>query len=121
MKLLAAAVLAVHLAWILWVFAGALWTRGRPWLTGLHLASLVWGIIAEAGPWPCPLTLAENALESRAGIHPYSGGFLVHYLDGIVYPNLPAAVVISFGVAVCCANLLVYLVRLVRLVRSSSL
>jgi hypothetical protein len=117
MKLLAAAVLALHLAWILWVIFGAFFTRRRPWLTGFHLASLVWGMIAEAGPWPCPLTLAENALESHAGIQPYSGGFLVHYLDAIVYPNVPVGLIIGCAVAVCGANLIVYAVRLARALR----
>jgi Protein of Unknown function (DUF2784) len=117
MKLLAALVLAIHLAWILWVITGALFTRGRPWLAGVHLASLVWGIIVEAGPWPCPLTLAEQALEARAGIQPYSGGFLVHSLDAIVYPDLPAGLVIGFGIAVCCGNLLIYLFRFARALR----
>jgi len=118
MKLLAALVLAIHLAWILWVVFGTLWTRGRAWLTGFHLASLVWGIIAEVGPWSCPLTLLEQSLEARAGIQPYSGGFLVHYLDATVYPHLPVPVIIAFGVGVCGLNLLVYLARLVRAIRS---
>ncbi|MGB7134511.1 MAG: DUF2784 family protein, partial [Acidobacteriaceae bacterium] len=51
MRLLAALVLAIHLTWILFVIFGALVTRGRPWLTGFHLASLVWGIVVEVGPW----------------------------------------------------------------------
>ncbi len=48
-------VLVVHLAWILWVIFGAFWTRGRRWLAAFHIASLVWGIMVEVGPWPCPL------------------------------------------------------------------
>src|SRR5580700_5050653 len=80
--------LATHLTWILFVIAGAFFTRGRPRLTTLHIASLLWGMAVESGPWPCPLTLAENFFEARAGVRPYSGGFLLHYLDRIVYPNL---------------------------------
>jgi hypothetical protein len=111
MQLLAALALAIHLAWIFWVIFGALCTRRRPWLTAFHLASLVWGIIVEAGPWPCPLTLLEQYFESRARIPSYSGSFLVHYLDAIVYPNLPDALITAFGVTVCSINLLIYLLR----------
>jgi hypothetical protein len=114
MRILAALVLAIHLAWILWVIFGALVTRGRPWLTVFHVTSLVWGIIVEVGPWPCPVTLAEQWLETRAGMGSYTGSFLVHYLDAIVYPNASVALIIGCGVAVCGANLLIYLVRLVR-------
>jgi hypothetical protein len=113
----AALVLAIHLAWILWVICGALVTRGRPWLTGFHIASLTWGIIAETGPWPCPLTMLEDWLETRAGMATYSGSFLVHYLDRIVYPNVPVGLIIGGAIAVCCVNLLIYLWRLAQVLR----
>lgn len=118
MKLLAGLVLAIHLAWILFVIFGALWTRGRPWLTGFHIASLIWGVIVDAGPWPCPLTLTEQWLEAHAGMQPYSGSFLLHYLDAIVYPNVPVWLIVGFAIAVCGVNLLVYLVRLVLFLRA---
>lgn len=118
MRLLAALVLAIHLVWILWVIFGAVWTRGRPWLTALHIASIVWGIIAEVGPWSCPLTTLEQRLESAGGGHTYTGDFLVHYLDRIVYPRLSVRVVVSCAVAVCAANLLIYVARMVRALRA---
>lgn len=118
MKFLAAGVLAFHLLWILWVIFGAFWTRSRPWLTAFHIASLVWGIIAEAGPWSCPLTVAEQWCEARAGIQPYSGGFLVHYLDRIVYPNISVSFLIGCAIVICAINLAVYLTRLIRAVRN---
>ncbi|MFP5228646.1 MAG: DUF2784 domain-containing protein [Acidobacteriota bacterium] len=117
MRLLAALVLAIHLTWILWVIFGAVWTRGRPWLTAFHLASIVWGVIAEIGPWSCPLTLLEQRLESAGGMHPYAGDCLVHSLDRIVYPNISVRVIIGCAVAVCAANLLIYLARLIRALR----
>ena len=109
---LAAAVLALHLAWILWVILGAFWTKGRPWLTAFHIASLLWGLVVEVGPWPCPLTLAEDFFENKAGIRTYSGSFLVHYLDRLVYPDIPATLLILCGVAVCILNLAVYARRI---------
>jgi Protein of Unknown function (DUF2784) len=105
---LADIVLAVHLSWIVFVAIGTLWTRRRRVLTGFHLLSLVWGITVEAGPWPCPLTLLEQYLETRAGILPYQGGFLLHYLDAIVYPDIPAWLLMAFGIGVCIVNLAIY-------------
>ncbi|MGH9652349.1 MAG: DUF2784 domain-containing protein [Bryobacteraceae bacterium] len=107
----AAAVLCIHLAWILWTIFGAFVTRGRRFLTGFHLASLAWGIIVEVGPWPCPLTLLEGYLEFRAGLQPIQGSFIVHYLDAIVYPNLPVMLLVWIGVAVCAFNLGLYVRR----------
>jgi len=105
-------VLLLHLAFIVWVISGALLTRAGPRLAALHVASLVYGIVAELGPWPCPLTLAENMFETKAGLEPYKGPFLLHYLDALVYPNLPATLLITCGVVVCALNLAVYAFRL---------
>jgi Protein of Unknown function (DUF2784) len=114
MALAAILILAIHLVWLALVIFGAFWTRGRPVWSGLHILALLWGIAVEAGPWPCPLTLAEQYFEARIGQPMYQGGFLLHYLDVIVYPNLPGWVVTSAGVTVCALNLGIYCGRLRR-------
>ncbi|HTV06503.1 MAG TPA: DUF2784 domain-containing protein [Acidobacteriaceae bacterium] len=108
MKVLAIAVLLVHIVWILAVIFGALFTRGRPGWSAVHIACLIWGIVVELGPWPCPLTLLEQHLETLAGMQAYQGSFLLHYLDRIVYPNLPWWLVGSIGASVCALNLGIY-------------
>jgi hypothetical protein len=104
---LATAVL-LHGLFILWVILGALLVRSRPILRWLHIASLIWGILTELLPWPCPLTLLENWLEARAGVGPYQGGFLLHYLDQLVYPDISPTVLTAAGVFVCALNLVLY-------------
>ncbi|HTS59458.1 MAG TPA: DUF2784 domain-containing protein [Terriglobales bacterium] len=111
---LEAAVLLLHLLWIAWILLGWTLTHGRPMLAWLHIASLVWGIAVELGPWPCPLTLAEQWLEARSGATPYHQGFLVHYLDKLIYPDLPEAVVGWTGAAICAAILAIYYFRVRR-------
>jgi peptidoglycan/LPS O-acetylase OafA/YrhL len=101
-------VLFLHMAWIAFVIFGALWTRNRRWWTAFHVLSLLWGIAVEAGPWPCPLTLAEQYFESQAGWCAYRGSFLLHYLDAIVYPNFPAWLIGAAGICVCLLNLAIY-------------
>lgn len=108
MKLLATGVSIVHLTWILLVIIGAIWTRGRPFWTAVHLASLVWGIVVEVGPLPCPLTLAEQYFETKAGMAQVGGSYLLHAVQATIYPNVPYWVVATFGVAVCAVNLGVY-------------
>src|SRR5258707_2238550 len=105
---LATSVLVVHALFILWVILGAFLARWRPLRRWLHIVSLVWGIITELLPWPCPLTLLEDWLERRAGIEPYQGGFLLHYLDKLVYPNISANVLTTVAVIVCLLNLACY-------------
>lgn len=104
----ATVVLFLHALFILWVIFGALLTRSRPVLRWLHIVSLVWGILTEVLPWPCPLTLLENWLEQKAGAESYQGGFLLHYLDKLVYPDISATVLTVAGVLVCGLNLVLY-------------
>jgi hypothetical protein len=111
---LESAALLLHLCWILWILFGWTQTRGRPTLAWVHILSLVWGIAVELGPWPCPLTLVEQWLEARSGATPSNQGFLVHYLDRLVYPDLPEAVVGWTATAICIAILCIYYIRVRR-------
>jgi Protein of Unknown function (DUF2784) len=81
-------------------------TAWRPALRWLHLASLIWGIAPELFPWPCPLTLLENWLEAKAGVEPCQGGFLLHYLDKLVYPDISSTDLTIADVIICSLNLL---------------
>ena len=108
------AALAAHLLYIAWVILGAFFTRRRPRLAALHIASIIWGIITETTSAPCPLTIAENWCEAHAGVAPYHGPFLLHYLDATVYPNVSASLLVAVAVTVCAANLFVYARRAAR-------
>jgi len=105
---LAVGVLGLHLLFILWVIFGALIARSRALLRWLHIACLVWAILVEVLPWACPLTFLENWLESQAGVQPYQGGFLLHYLDALVYPNISPLLLTVVAVVICVFNLAVY-------------
>ncbi len=104
---LAVFVLLLHALFIVWVAFGAFLTRFRPVLRWLHIVSLIWGILTEL-LWPCPLTVLENWFEAKAGVQPYQGGFLLHYLDKLVYPDISATVLTAAGVFVCVLNLALY-------------
>jgi hypothetical protein len=105
---LAVCVLLLHALFIVWVVFRVLLTRSRPVLRWVHIVSLIWGILTELLPWPCPLTLLENWLEQKAGVEPYQGGFLLHYMDKVVYPDISATALTAAGVIVCAFNLALY-------------
>lgn len=111
---LAVAALLLHLLWLAWVALGWLATRRRPLLRWLHIASLIYGILIEIFRWPCPLTLLEVEFARRAGRTAYREPFLVHYLEKIIYPDLPEAMVTAGAVAVCAGILLIYAWRYAR-------
>ena len=90
---LATVVLFLHALFIVSVAFGAVFTRSRPILRGLHIVSLIWGILTELTPWPCPLTLLENWLEQKAGVEPYEGS--ARYVRAARAAGLRTAVVSS--------------------------
>jgi hypothetical protein len=106
---LAAAVLIIHLTWIAWVIFGWLLVRKTRLFRWIHFASLIYSIFIEIAPLPCPLTLLEQWLEGRAGMPAYGEPFLVHYLDAIVYPDVPVWGLISAAFLICGFNLYLHL------------
>jgi hypothetical protein len=84
--LLADGVLVLHGLFIVWAALGALAVWRWPRLALLHLPALAWAVWIEASGGVCPLTPLENSLRRAAGQAGYSGGFIDHYLGGIIYP-----------------------------------
>jgi hypothetical protein len=109
---MAASVLLLHAAYIAWVIFGAFFTRGRPRLAALHVATLVYGMIVEIFGLSCPLTALEGWLDVRGEVSVYRGPFLLHYLDAVVYPDISPNLLIGGAVAVCILNLWIYARRL---------
>ena len=109
---MAASVLSLHAAYIAWVIFGAFFTRGRPRLAALHVATLVYGVIIEIFGFWCPLTALEEWVEVRGNVPVYHGPFPLHYLDAVVYPDIPPNLLTAGAVAVCILNLGIYVRRL---------
>lgn len=77
----------------LWCFADTL--APDPSLAACRVTCV--GNVTELLLWPCALTVLENWLEAKAGVQPYQGGFLLHYLDKFVYPDISATVLTIAG------------------------
>ena len=103
--LLANAVLALHLALVVFVVGGLVlivagnlagwrWVNG-PLLRLAHAAAIA-TVVAEA--WlglTCPLTTLEMWLRQRAGAPTYGGGFVEHWLQWLLYYDAPAWVFVT--------------------------
>ena len=108
-RVLAEAVLVVHLLFIVFVIFGSLlvfrW-RKAAWV---HVPCLIWGASIIMAGWICPLTPLENHLRRAAGEQGYDTGFIEHYLLAVVYPGgLTPAVQIVLGLLLLGFNGLVY-------------
>ena len=108
-RILADAVLVVHLGFILFVVAGGLLVLRRKAVAWVHLPAVAWGALIEFMGWVCPLTPLEIWARSRAGGTGYSGGFIEHYLLPVVYPAaLTHEIQIVLGASVLILNLFIY-------------
>ena len=77
---LAKLVVALHIGFIVFIFAGAYVAVPYRWVIWLHVPAIAYSILITIVGWPCPLTLLEQRLLERAGAPVYSGEFLPHYL-----------------------------------------
>ena len=107
--LLADLVLLAHAGFVVFVVLGGLLVLIRPRLAWLHLPAVAWGAGIEFAGAICPLTPLENHLRALAHQQGYAGGFVEHYVFGLLYPDgLTRNVQLALGAAVIVINVLVY-------------
>ncbi|MDP2480546.1 MAG: DUF2784 domain-containing protein [Candidatus Palauibacterales bacterium] len=113
-RILADLVLLSHAAFVLFVAAGgflALRWRRVAWA---HVPCALYGAAIELVGWVCPLTPLEQRLRRAAGQAGYAGGFLDHYLRGVLYPARWEHIHLGLGVAVVAGNAALYVVAVRR-------
>ena len=112
--LLADLVLFTHVLVVMFVVLGLImillggtlkwqWVR-NPWFRLTHLACIAVVVMQAWAGVVCPLTTLEMWLRTQAGAQVYSGSFIAHWLDNILYYDLPnwvfTLVYSSFGALV---------------------
>jgi len=112
---LADLILVLHFLFVAFVSVGAVAVLLRPPLAFIHLPCFLYGAAIELVGWICPLTPLEQALRLRAGQQGYAGGFIEHYVGGLLYPGDWHSVRIWLGLALVLFNLLLYGLLAVRL------
>ncbi len=108
--LLADLVVVIHLGFIAFVAVGGLLAWRWPRLLWLHVPAIIYALVIVTVGFDCPLTPLEKHLRLAAGQRGYPGGFVNHYLTGVVYPDRQRAVaqaVVAAAVVAGYAGLLV--------------
>jgi hypothetical protein len=103
--LLADALVAMHLAFVIFVVAGGILVLRAPWVAWLHVPAALWGAAIALGGYICPLTPLENSLREAGGGTAYTTGFIEHYIVPVLYPvALTRSMQVAAGVAVLVVN-----------------
>ena len=103
--LIADAILLVHLLFVIFVILGLVlifignvltwsWVF-NPWFRLIHLVAIGVVIVQSWLNIMCPLTTIEMHLRSRAGDTAYSGSFISHWLEVILYYQAPPWVFVA--------------------------
>ena len=107
--LFADAVLLAHAAFVAFAVLGGLLVLRWRRLAWVHLPVVAWGAGIEFTGGICPLTPLENHLRALAHEQGYAGGFVEHYVFGLLYPEgLTRNVQVALGLGVLALNAAVY-------------
>lgn len=102
-------VVILHLFWILFIMFGALFGRRVPWVKWLHGGTLAFSVLLQVFGWTCPLTSLEVWLRARSGAgQGYTGDFLAHYAEQLVYLSIPPAFVLMATLVIVGISLWAY-------------
>ena len=92
-RLLADLVVVVHFSFIIFIAVGALLAWRWPWLFWFHLPAFIYGAVIITVGFTCPLTPLEKYFRRLGHQHEYAGGFVDHYITGVIYPEKLAPLV----------------------------
>jgi hypothetical protein len=117
-RALADLVLVVHLGFVLFVVLGGLLVLRWPRTAWLHVPAAIWGVLIEYTGWICPLTPLENSFRARGGEAGYTGGFIEHYIQPLLYPaGLTRSTQMVLGSLALVLNLTAYAIVISRMRR----
>jgi hypothetical protein len=103
--LLADGVVGLHFLWIIFLILGGIWGRKQLVVRIVHIAGLVFALLINIFNCYCPLTYLEVWLRKRQ-VHPlgYSGSFVGHYLEKLIYIQLPPGTILVLTILLVLFN-----------------
>ena len=108
-RILADALLVLHLGFILFAVAGSFLALRWPLLVWIHIPAAFWAALIALLGGICPLTELENELRRGAGMAGYADGFIGSLLLPIIYPRgLTRSLQMGLGVGVLLLNMFGY-------------
>ncbi len=104
-KVLADIVVLTHFLWIVFLIFGAFLGVRNRLIKIVHISGLVLAFIVELFDLYCPLTYIEIWLKSRyEPTVAYTGSFIIHYIEKIIYCETPPHLIIIATVLLCAFN-----------------
>jgi hypothetical protein len=84
----------VHFIWIIFLITGAYWGRRHRWIKRIHITGLLFAFAIQIFGWYCPLTHLEVWLrQMHDSSQSYGGSYIIHYVEKVVYIDVPPGVI----------------------------
>ncbi len=105
-------VVLVHFFGIAFLFLGGIWGVRSKAIRILHIAGLAFAFVIGVFDWYCPLTYLEVYLRTKSDpTRTYTGSFIIHYVEKLVYIDLARNVIVVSTILLCGLNAWLYLRR----------
>jgi len=76
----------------------------------IHIAGLGLALIIQIFGWFCPLTYLEIWLRQKHDSSlSYTGSFIIHYIEKIVYIELSPTIILVFTLVLCTFTMYIYI------------
>lgn len=109
-RILADLVVFLHFLWILFLIFGIFLGIRYRLIRIAHISGLAFAVIIQVFGWYCPLTDLEVWLRSKYDPNLfYTGSFIVHYIEKIVYVDVSRGLIFVSSVLLCGINAWFYL------------
>src|SRR3989304_9245581 len=96
-RILADITVLIHFSWILFLILGAFLGAKNKGVKIFHISGLVFAFVIQIFDWYCPLTHLEVWLRSKHDpALTYTGSFIIHYVEKIVYIELSRTLILIF-------------------------
>lgn len=111
-RLAADGVVLVHFLWIVFLIIGAFIGRKYQAVKIFHIIGLCFAVIMQFFGWYCPLTYLEIWLRQKHDPSlSYSGSFIIHYIEKIVYIELSPWIIFILTLILVSISAYLYFVR----------
>jgi hypothetical protein len=111
-KILADIVVIIHFIWILFLIFGAFLGVRNKAIKIFHISGLVFAFVIQIFGWYCPLTHLEVWLRAKHDLSlAYAGSFIIHYVEELIYTEIPAWLIFSLTLLLIVFNVWFYLRR----------
>jgi hypothetical protein len=109
-KILADIVVFVHFLWILFLIFGAFFGSKNRFIKIFHISGLAFAFVIQLFGWYCPLTHLEVWLREKHNPSlTYSSLFMIHYLEKLIYIEIPSYLILILTILLCGFNVWIYM------------